>query len=159
MTDISSLQKQQVPSLESPKSLGEHSPKLVSVEQAEDSLATVGQLMRSTAQAIQRLYRDRLGHTPSRVTCDLLKDKLLVWADNSVTPTERVLYQSGSSELTAVNVAIKSNMRGSVIDIIERHLKVKVVTLLSDACYEHECTAIVALLSDPPQTRPTRTRY
>ena len=123
------------------------------------TLLTVGQLMRSTAQSIQHLYRDRLGHTPSRVTCDLIDNKLLVWAEDSVTRPEQVLSDVGSRQLLAVSIAIKEGLKTPLIALIERHLRVKVVTLFSDVCYQQKCTAMVVLLANPPRVRSSRNHY
>lgn len=124
----------------------------------EKILPTVGQLMRSTAQAIQHLYRDDVGHTPSRVTCHLVKDKLLVWAENSITRPEQMLFESNSSQLSAVSLAIKSSLKEALTKTVEDKLKVKVITLLSDVSYEQNCTAMVMLLSQSPSVRPTSHR-
>ena len=115
--------------------------------------------MRSTAQAIQHLYRDRLGHTPSRVTCNLINDKLIVWAEDSITRPEQILHASDSDQLLAVSSAVKQGLRDALVQVIEKHLSVKVVTLLSDICYERKCTAMVVHLASTPRTRSSRKQY
>lgn len=114
--------------------------------------------MRSVAQSVQHLYRDRLGHTPSRVTCDLVNDKLLIWAENSISRPEQMLAMLGSAQLPAVSTTLRQGLRAALIEIVERTLKVKVTTLLSDICYEQNCTVMVVLLASSPRVRPSRTR-
>lgn len=153
MSDFGSSSMQKIRSQESSDSSQS------TVAYSETSLSTLGQLMRSTAQAIQHLYRDRLGHTPSRVTCDLVHNKLLVWAEHSITRPEQVLRETNSSQLAATSATIKEGLRLPLTELIEHYLKVKVVTLLSDICYDQNCTAMVVLLSSPPRVRSSRTRY
>ncbi|MGB7059992.1 MAG: Na-translocating system protein MpsC family protein, partial [Geitlerinemataceae cyanobacterium] len=44
---------------------------------------TRGQVERTISQRIQALYRDRIGHQPSKVTCELFEDKLTIILEDS----------------------------------------------------------------------------
>ena len=123
---------------------------------AEKSLPTIGQLMRATAQSVQRLYRTQLGHSPSRVTRHMVADKLSIWAEISVTHIEKLLYQFDDVQLESVRAVIDSVCRPQLIDIVEEKLGVKVITLVSDTCYDQECTGLIVALSDHPQVRSSR---
>lgn len=124
---------------------------------AEDkSLPTVGQLMRATSQAVQRLYRTQVGHAPNRVTCHIASDKLVIWAENSVTRIEKLLYQFDKEQLDRVHNVVDSVCRPQLVEIIEQTLGVKVVALICDTCYEKECMGVVASLSAQPQVRSNR---
>ena len=119
----------------------------------DESLPTIGQLMRTTAQALQRLYREQLDHSPKRVTCHLVADKLVVWMEGSITGTEKLLAKFGDDQLQMVRSSIDRAIRQPIVSVIEQHLKVKVVTLMTDTCYRQECTGLLVLLSATPQVR------
>ncbi|MEO0770095.1 MAG: DUF2294 domain-containing protein [Cyanobacteria bacterium J06649_4] len=121
-----------------------------------ETVPTLGQLTRSTAQAIQRLYKEKLGHSPRRVTCHLIANKLIVWAEGSLTKAERLLSRIGLGKAKALRESLDSVLRQDLIDTIEQRLKVKVVTLLTDTCQESDCTAIVVLLSEQPAIRVSK---
>ena len=60
---------------------------------------TIGQLERELSQSIQSFFRKLLGHAPSKVSCHLFTNKLIVVAENSVTNAEKVLVEAGKKEL------------------------------------------------------------
>lgn len=122
----------------------------------DKDLPTIGQLMRATSQGVQRLYRTQVGHAPSRVTCHIASDKLMIWAENSVTRIEKLLYQFDREQLERVHQVVDSVCRPQLVEIIEQTLGVKVEALICDTCYEKECTGVVALLSAQPQVRSNR---
>ena len=59
-------------------------------------LPSSGELERSVSQALQKAYRQYLGHLPSRVSCHLFANKLSVWVENSLTPVENILLASSA---------------------------------------------------------------
>lgn len=122
----------------------------------EERLPTVGQLMRRTSQDMLRLYKERLGKRPSKVTCDLVSEKLVIWIENSITPLERLLFESGDSKAQSLCSAVDEIMEKPIVEIIERHLQVNVVALVSDTSYEQACTGIIAKLSAYPTVRSSR---
>ncbi|NJL46624.1 MAG: DUF2294 domain-containing protein [Leptolyngbyaceae cyanobacterium SM2_5_2] len=117
---------------------------------------TQGQLQRQLVQKVQKLYRDKLNHTPSDVTCQLLDDKLMVVIENSVTKPEQLLLQDGDPERAAqiredLIAAIRPEMAKLVEDILNRD----VVDILSDATLETGRTGLVIILSSAPDVRST----
>lgn len=69
-------------------------------------LPSCGELERSVGQALQKTYRQTLGHLPTRVSCHLFADKLSIWIENSLTPVESILLSQhelaeGSTAQTA----------------------------------------------------------
>jgi uncharacterized protein YbcI len=54
------------------------------------NLPTKGQIERTLSQHIQSLYKNHLGHQPSKVTCELFADKLAIVLEDSLTTAERV---------------------------------------------------------------------
>jgi len=112
--------------------------------------------MRATAQAVQRFYRVQLGHSPSRVTCHVVADKLVIWAENSVTNIEKLLYQFDAPQLEGIRRVVDGVCRQQLIDIIEQKLGVEVTTLVVDTCYEQECTGLIVALASQPKVRSSR---
>jgi uncharacterized protein YbcI len=90
---------------------------------------TRGQLERSLAQSIQALYRSKLGHQPSKVTCRLLDQKLIIiLEDAAIEPSLKML-------------------------IVEQ-TGVEVIDLLSDTTVETGRVGVIAVLASEPQTKP-----
>ena len=86
------------PLLDRDSSIGEvnmASPELTAKKRSE--LPSCGELERRVGQALQKAYRQSLGHLPSRVTCHLFANKLSVWIENSITPVESILLLRDSS--------------------------------------------------------------
>ena len=73
---------------------------------------TVGQLERELSQRIRTFYRNILGHAPSKVSCHLFRNKLVVVAEDSITPAEKVLAQAGKKELAQ---KVRSNLYQSML--------------------------------------------
>jgi uncharacterized protein YbcI len=53
-------------------------------------IQTRGQLERTLSQRIQAFYRDKLGHQPSKITCQISDRNLLIVLENSITPAEQL---------------------------------------------------------------------
>ena len=123
------------------------------LERETSKLPTIGERMRAVSQAVHRLYRDELSHKVSRVNCNMMSDKLVIWIEDSVTSVGRILYQQEKADTQSLCSALQKVVHQRVIDIIERDLGVKVITLVSDTCYEKECTGLIAWLSERPEVR------
>lgn len=63
------------------------------------STPTRGQVERTLAQRIQALYREHLGHQPSKVTCQLSDHNVVLVLEDSITQPEQLLTQTGRQEL------------------------------------------------------------
>lgn len=115
---------------------------------------TRGQLERELSQRIQGFYREKLGHQPSKVTCQLFDKKLALIIEDSITNAEELLLQEGKEDLA-------EQVRNSLEDAIEPQLKeliqdiigVEVTDLLSDATLETGRTGIIAVLQNTPTVR------
>lgn len=118
------------------------------------STPTRGQIQRTLAQRIQALYRDQLGHQPSKVTCQLSDSNLTIILENSITQPEQLLAQTGRIELAEqVRADLDEAIQPQLKTLIEDILNVQVVELLSDATLETGRTGIIALLTDTPNIR------
>ena len=120
----------------------------------ELSKPTRGQLERMLAQGIQALYRAQLGHQPDKVTCQLFDEKLAVIVENSITPTEQLLANSGQTELAEqVRSELDDAIQPQLKALIEEVLSVGVLDILSDATLATGRTGIIAVLNVTPEVR------
>lgn len=119
-------------------------------------LPTRGQLERHLSQSIQSLYREQLGHQPSRITSSIDGDRVTLILEDAVTQTEQLLANQSEESLTKqvrsdLNAAIKPLLK----ELIEEILGVEVVDLLSDSTLETKRVGIIAVLGENPQFRPS----
>ena len=115
---------------------------------------TRGQIERTVSQRIHALYRDSLGHKPSKVTCQLLDDKLTIIVEDSITTAEQVLIKEGQGELAQqVRSGLDDATKPQLKELIEEILAVSVTDLLSDATLDTGRTGIIAVLDPIPQVR------
>ena len=115
---------------------------------------TVGQLERELSQRLQALYRDQLGHRPSKATCQVFDSKLAIVLEESVTQPELLLAEEGQKELAEqVRADLDQALRPQIKQLIEEILQVDVLDLLSDATLDTGRTGIIAVLSSTPTVR------
>lgn len=115
---------------------------------------TRGQIERTVSQRIHALYRDTLGHKPSKVTCQLFDDKLTIIIEDSITTAEQVLIKEGQEELAQqVRLGLDDATKPQLKAVIEEVLDVSVADLLSDATLDTGRTGIIAILEQPPEVR------
>jgi uncharacterized protein YbcI len=120
---------------------------------------TRGQIERSLAQQIQSLYRTFLGHQPSKVSCQLVDEKLTIIIEDSVTQPEQLLLEEGNRPLAEqvredLNQMIEPRMR----ELIESVVGTNVLDFLSDATLETGRTGVIAILQTSPEIRPSSSR-
>ncbi len=119
-----------------------------------DNLLTRGQLERKISQDIQSLYRNHLGHQPSKVSCQFFDTKLAIIVEDSITNAEQILVEEGKSDLAE---KVRSNLDNAIQPelkrVIEENAEVKVIDLLSDATLDTGRTGIIAVLSETPRVR------
>ncbi|MGB3137910.1 MAG: DUF2294 domain-containing protein [Nodosilinea sp.] len=118
-------------------------------------LPTLGQLQRNLTQQFQRLYREKLNHTPGKITCQILDEKLLFIIEDSVTKPEQLLVNEGQAELAEkVRNDLANALRSPIIEMVETILERQVVDILTDATLTTGRTSVVIILSKPPKVRP-----
>jgi uncharacterized protein YbcI len=118
-------------------------------------LPTLGQLQRRLTQRFQRLYRDKLNHTPGKITCQIIDEKVLLVIEDSVTKPEQLLVNEGQTELAEqVREDLSSALRPQIIEIVETVLSRQVLDILTDATLATGRTSVVIILSEPPEVRP-----
>ncbi|AKG22242.1 DUF2294 domain-containing protein [Calothrix sp. 336/3] len=112
---------------------------------------TRGQVERTLGQKIQALYREQLGHQPSKVTCQISDKNVVVVMENSITPPEKLLAENGSPELAEqVRSDLYEAIQPHIKTLIEETLKVSVAEILSDATLETGRSGLIAILNDCP---------
>lgn len=120
----------------------------------ESSKPTRGQLERLLSQRLQALYREQLGHQPGKVTCQLFDEKLAIIVENSITPPEQLLANSGQTQLAEqVRSDLDKAIQPQLKELIEKVLGVAVLDILSDATIETGRTGIIAVLDLTPEVR------
>lgn len=115
---------------------------------------TRGQLERLLSQRLQALYREQLGHQPSKVSCQLFDEKVAIIVEDSITPPEQLLANTGQIELAQqVRADLNKAIQPQLKEVIEEVLNVNVLDLLSDATIETGRTGIIAVLGFTPEVR------
>ncbi|MCJ8283476.1 MAG: DUF2294 domain-containing protein [Rivularia sp. ALOHA_DT_140] len=115
---------------------------------------TAGQLERELSQHIQSFYRNRLGHTPSKVSCHLVKNKLVVVAENSITPAEQVLDKAGKKELAQkLRINLNKSIKLQLKLLIEDISQLEVVDLLGETQLDSGLTGLIIIFNDVPNLR------
>ncbi|MGB3200039.1 MAG: DUF2294 domain-containing protein [Nodosilinea sp.] len=118
-------------------------------------LPTLGQLQRKLTQHFQRLYRENLNHTPGKITCQILDDKLFFVLEDSVTKPEQLLVHEGQLELAKqVREDLAVALRPQIVEMVKSVLDRQAVDVLTDATLATGRTSVVIILSEPPEARP-----
>lgn len=115
---------------------------------------TRGQVERTVSQRIQALYRDKIGHQPSKVTCELFEDKLTIVLEDSITPAEQLLLQEGKEESVAqlrseLDEIIQPQLKAEIEDIVG----IPVLDLLCDSTLDTGRMGLIAILEKAPTLR------
>lgn len=128
----------------------------MSIENPE-SYPTVGQLERIISQKVRALYRQQLGHQPTRVDCHLLGNKLVISLENVVTPLEKLLAEAQSSILIdQVRAFINQTMKPLLQKLVEEISQVNVVNCLYDTAIETGYAGAILVFANPPQVRRSK---
>jgi uncharacterized protein YbcI len=118
-----------------------------------DNLQTSGQLERTLSQRIQTLYRTQLGHQSSKVSCQLLDEKVAIVLENSVTRPEQILAEGDSSLAEQVRNDLAEAIQPQLMTLIQEVLEVEVLDFLSDTTLETGRTGIIGILAKNPTVR------
>ena len=119
-----------------------------------ENLSTRGQLERELSQKIQAFYRHHLGHQPSKVTCQIFNEKLVIILEDSITTAEQLLLQEGKEDLAGeVRSNLDEAIQPELKQVINEILNVEVIDILSDATLDTGRTGIIAVLAETPKMR------
>ena len=121
---------------------------------------TRGQAQRTLSQKIQKLYKNQIGHSTGKVTCQIIDNTVMVIAEDALTKLEQLLIEGEKDESTPVQVDVEqvrsdldTAIRPLFVDVIQEILSIEVVDVLSDTTLETGRTAIVAVLAETPELR------
>lgn len=115
---------------------------------------TRGQLERTLSQQLEALYYDKLGHRPSKVICHINGEQITLLLEESITPPEQLLTDSGQDELAErVRLDLEKALRPQISELIENMLGIPVVDMLSDATFDTGRTGTIVILASAPQLR------
>ncbi|MEM1292606.1 MAG: DUF2294 domain-containing protein [Cyanobacteria bacterium P01_H01_bin.162] len=121
---------------------------------------TRGQAQRTLSQKIQKLYKNQIGHSTGKVTCQIIDNTVVVIAEDALTKLEQLLIEGEKDESTPVQVDVEqvrsdldTAIRPLFVDVIQEILSIEVVDVLSDTTLETGRTAIVAVLAETPELR------
>lgn len=125
-----------------------------------NSYPTAGQLERDLSQKVRMLYRNQFGHQPSKVDCHLLGNKLVISLEDVITPIEKLLVESNSSNLVRqVRAFIDETIKPKLQELVEEISQVSVTNCLYDTAIESGCAGAILILANPPQVRLPKSQF
>ena len=123
----------------------------------KNSYPTAGQLERNISQKVSALYRSQFGHQPSKVDCHLLGNKVVISLENVMTPVEKLLAQTHSSNLREqICNFVSETIKPKLQELIEEISQVNVTLCLYDTSVEADYAGAIVVLADAPQTRMSK---
>jgi uncharacterized protein YbcI len=116
------------------------------------SKPTQQQKERSLAQTIQELYNQFVGNSQTQVICHLSSQTLTVVIENSISPTEKLMLESGKKDAvlqwrSKLENMIQSQIRGAV----EKELNVSILDVLIDTSINNNRTGLILVFDSIPQ--------
>lgn len=119
--------------------------------------ATRGETQRTLSQKIQKLYKNQIGHSPGKVTCQIIDNIITVIAEDSLTKLEQLLLENDNDESTPLRVEVDQvrsdvdvAIRPLLIDVVQETISIGVIDVLSDTTLETGRTAVIAVLAETP---------
>lgn len=120
----------------------------------DTNLPTCGQLERNLSQNIQKLYLSELGHSPSKITCQLFGNQLAIVVEDSLTAVEQALAKIKSDDsIEELNSAVGEVVESKMKLLIEEILGVEVEDILFDTTVETKRTGAIVTLRQIPLVR------
>jgi uncharacterized protein YbcI len=120
----------------------------------EKPSVTRGQLERTLSQRIQALYRNELGHQPSKIVCQIFDSKIAIIMENSLTKPEQLLAENGKEDLAEqLRSDLEEVIQPQIKALIEEIVGIAVIDLLSDSKLDTGRSGTIAVLADSPAIR------
>jgi uncharacterized protein YbcI len=120
----------------------------------EKPSVTRGQLERTLSQRIQALYRNELGHQPSKIVCQIFDSKIAIIMENSLTKPEQLLAENGKEDLAEqLRSDLEEVIQPQIKALIEEIVGIAVIDLLSDSKLDTGRSGTIAVLADSPTIR------
>ena len=118
---------------------------------------TYGQLEEELSQKIDRLYREELAHSPSKIICKFFNGNLAIVIENSITTVDKFLLKENKIDIVKnVNLAINNITKSKLEILIEQVLAVKVYNILINSSLKTQHTSAIVILSQPPIVQPQK---
>lgn len=125
-----------------------------------ENTPTIGELERTIAQNLQKLWREKTGQFPHQAIALFFEKKLVIWLQGILTPLEKTLL---SVEDSSYNVVLKRRsidqiLRAEAHSYLSKILigcETKTVLVTSDL--DENCTAVIATLDQLPAARNLET--
>ena len=120
----------------------------------KDFYPTAGQLERSISQKVSALYRGQFGHQPGKVECHLLGNKIVISLEDVMSPVEKLLAQTQSSNLRIqISNFISETIKPKLQELIEEISQVGVSHCLYDTSVDADYAGAIVVLVESPKTR------
>ncbi|HEY9694999.1 MAG TPA: DUF2294 domain-containing protein [Oculatellaceae cyanobacterium] len=120
----------------------------------EKPSVTRGQLERTLSQRIQALYRNELGHQPTKIVCQIFDSKIAIIMENSLTKPEQLLAENGKEDLAEqLRSDLEEVIQPQIKALIEEIVGIAVIDLLSDSKLDTGRSGTIAVLADSPALR------
>ena len=121
----------------------------------DKNLPTRGQLERNLSQTIQKLYRQKLEHSPGKVTCQLFGTQLAIVIEDALTAVERTLIDAKNETETVkqLNSTIADIIKLELKNLVETILSVQVDDILLDTALKTSRTGAIITLKGSPEVR------
>ncbi|MGD1918491.1 MAG: DUF2294 domain-containing protein [Pleurocapsa sp.] len=120
----------------------------------KNSYPTAGQLERNISQRLSTLYGNQVGHRPSKVDCHLFGNKLVISLENVITPVEKLLLETKSSNLEVnIRTLIDGTIKPKLKELVEEIFQVGVTLCLYETSIDADYAGAIIVLEDKPKTR------
>lgn len=129
----------------------------MSFKQDKYCYPTVGQLERNISQKINSLFYNQFAYRASKVDCHLLDNKLTIFCEEVMTPTEKVLLEAETNHLIyQVRSYIDPLIKTKIEKLVEEIVQIKVSNCIYHTDIDTNSSVGVIMLADSPQVRPKK---
>ncbi|MBE9044339.1 DUF2294 domain-containing protein [Pleurocapsales cyanobacterium LEGE 10410] len=124
----------------------------------KQELPTLGQLERDLSQITYKVYREELGHSPSKITCKFFSKKLAIIIEDALPTLEKALMEEKKDNqiVKDLNLAINNIIKSKLKILIKEVLAVEVCDILFDSSLETHHAGAIVILSQLPTVRPRK---
>ena len=129
------------------------------IEHQEVYHPTEGQIKRDISQKLNALYYNWFAHRAEKIDCHLIDNKVIIFGEGIITPIENILLEASSFNLFhQVRQSLDSSIEASIKELIEKIVRVEVVSCRYHTDLKTQTAIGVILLANSPQIRPKKTK-
>ena len=130
----------------------------MNIDHQQNCYPTAGQLERDISQKVNTLYYEQFGHRANKVDCHLLDRKIIIFCEDVITPTEKILLEASSLPLSyQVRTFLDSSIKVKIEELIEKIVQVKVNSCIYNTTVETASSVAIVILEDSPPVRVKKT--